>query len=55
MEASKELDDIASALNEASKHGLEIEVIWSALQAMKECPHYSIGQAMNAGLLEWDI
>ena len=54
-EVTDEMDDIANALNEASKYGLEVEVICWALKAMKECPHYTIGQAMEAGLLEWDI
>ena len=54
-EASEEIEDIGDSLNMAHRYGLEVEVIWSALRAMKECPHYTIGQAMAAGLFEWDI
>lgn len=52
---SLELTSIGDALKNASEYGLEPEVIWSALKAMRENPKLSIQEAMTAGILEWDL
>ena len=51
-------DDIKAvdhALTEAKKHGLEVEVIAWALNAMKKDNTLTIEQALSIGLEEWDI
>ena len=39
----------------AEKFGLQEEVVYSALKAMKGNPSLSINEAMEIGCLEWDI
>lgn len=48
-----DLDFINICLNKASDYNLEAEVIWAALQAMKQDPSLSINEAMQAGMDEW--
>ena len=50
-----DLKAVADTLKESGKHGLEVEVLWSAMNALKEDPTLSIEQALNCGLYEWDI
>ena len=40
-------------LDEAMELGLEIEVIYWALIAMKKNPELTPGQAFSVGLMEW--
>jgi hypothetical protein len=52
---SKEVDVICKALRDAEPYGLQSEVIWSALKAMKNDSNISIAQAIEEGLDEWDV
>lgn len=51
-EAMSELVYIRRVLQEAQKEGLAIEVVWSALQAMRN-PNITIQEAMQHGFSEW--
>lgn len=60
MTESDELHLINMTLNKARKHGLEAEVMWSAMRSYekyhKSAPEtYSIEWALECGLNEWDI
>lgn len=44
---------IKSVLDEASKYHLEVEVVYAALQWMKDNPESSIGTAIQMGEAEW--
>lgn len=44
---------IAELLEEARKHGLEVEVITWALQAMQEYPEHQPYEAFAIGYHEW--
>lgn len=46
---------VADTLKESGKHGLEVEVFWSAMNALKHNPALSIEEALDYGLYEWDI
>lgn len=52
---TSELRDIKYCLDEASKHGLEIEVIREALYIMKINPNSTISQCMKWACYEWDV
>lgn len=52
-EITKSMDVVASALHEAAKHNLQIEVVTWALKYMKEDPTISIEEAITMGLNEW--
>jgi hypothetical protein len=47
-----ELAYIDDVLHEANQFRLATEVVWSALQAMKQ-PNITIQEAMQHGLSEW--
>jgi hypothetical protein len=56
----QELDAIQYALKTAKQHGLEAEVIWSAMTAYglhhEKAPEtYSVEWALECALNEWDI
>jgi hypothetical protein len=40
-------------LTHASEHGLDVEVVISALKAMKDDPNLTIQEAMHIGFFEW--
>ncbi len=46
----KEFDEVAYMLDQANKHGLLIEVVWSALNAAG-----TITERCESALREWDI
>ena len=48
-----DLKVIYEALQEAKKYGLEAEVIWSALNYVKNNPNQSLIEATHYGLREW--
>lgn len=48
-----ELQAIGDVLDEALEAGLEVEVIYWALKAMKENPQLTIPEAMALGITEW--
>lgn len=52
-EVSSSLDFIATGLSLAQEYGLEIEVIYYALKAMKENPELTPAQAFYLGVSEW--
>ena len=45
--------DVSDCLSEAIEYGLETEVVYTALQTMKEYPQLSISEAIKVGLNEW--
>ena len=49
----EELTTIHSVLSEAKEYGLETEVIWSALNSLKNNPTQTIVEAMENGINEW--
>lgn len=48
-----DLEYISNCLEGAKAFGLEAEVVWAALQAMKSDPSMSIDAAMLEGMNEW--
>lgn len=46
-------DRIKFALNEARKHGLEVEVVYDALLTMKEDNSLTISDTIIEGFYEW--
>ena len=55
MEEDYIIDELAyinDVLTEASQYQLTAEVVWSALQAIKQ-PNITIQEAMQHGLSEW--
>lgn len=60
MRESGEIDAITKGLNLASKHGLETEVVWSAMRAYakyhESAPEtYDMEWAFECALNDWDI
>ena len=53
MSASTDMKVISVLLDEAMEHGLELEVIYSALKAMREDETVSPAQAFQIGMDEW--
>lgn len=49
------IDLVGATLAEASHYALEIEVIASAMETLKENPEMEISEALQYGLKEWDI
>lgn len=49
------MEDIADMLELAREYGLEAEVVYSALEAMKANPDLETEDALAEGLLEWDV
>ena len=47
------MDIVFNALKEASKFGLETEVVVWALESMRSNPNQSVGTAMMNGFDEW--
>ena len=54
-EMSADLEAVNEALETAHDYNLELEVVWSALRAVKNDPSLSIADAMAMGLNEWDL
>lgn len=48
-----EFENITNALNEATKYGLQTEVVYSALLGLKNNPEWTIEQAISYGFYEW--
>ena len=53
MSASTDMKVISVLLDEAMEHGLELEVIYSALKAMREDETITPAQAFQMGCDEW--
>lgn len=59
MKVSKEkqleldMKNIKVCLDAAKQHGLEVEVVYWALQFMKETPSMTASEAINLGFDEW--
>ena len=49
----KELEAILSLLSKAKEYNLETEVVWSALNSLKNNPTQTIVEAMENGMNEW--
>ena len=49
----EELEFIGNQLDIALEYGLEVEVIYYALKAMKEDPKLSPSEAFILGVIEW--
>lgn len=52
---NKELKKIHEVLKDVEKYNLTVEVIYSALRAMKENSDLTIEQAITIGRMEWDV
>jgi hypothetical protein len=46
---------ITDALKDAGEHGLQTEVVYSALKLMKSHPDAEIDVAVHEAMVEWDI
>ena len=53
MSANTDMKVIVVLLDEAMEHGLELEVIYSVLKAMREDETISPAQAFQTGMDEW--
>ena len=53
MGATIEIRNISKALETAKDYGLLTEVVWSAMNYMKQNPKATLCDAMSYGLLEW--
>lgn len=51
--AQQEVEIISKGLDTALEFGLEVEVIYQALQAMKADPTQSPAEAFISGISEW--
>ena len=51
----KELDYVSTCLRDAEAYGLTTEVVTYALKAMKAHPEFSVQDAMERGMEEWDV
>lgn len=49
----RDLDYINKILRESKKYGLNTEVVWSALNAMKKDQHMDLKQAITIGYYDW--
>jgi hypothetical protein len=49
------IDLVADTMHEASHYNLHVEVIASAMKALKDNPGMGIQEAINFGLKEWDL
>lgn len=49
----EEMEIISKGLDTALQFGLEVEVIYQALQAMKKSPEISPAEAFVFGVAEW--
>jgi len=52
-EIVQDLEYIHSLLDESAEYGLTTEVVFSALQAMKNDPKLTIAEAIQIGYDEW--
>ena len=52
--ASEDIEHIREALDVAEQYGLQLEIVWSAIQYAKSNPEDSVEEAMNHALGEWD-
>ena len=53
MSANTDMKVIGVLLDEAMEHGLELEVIYSALKSMREDETISPAQAFQIGMDQW--
>lgn len=51
----EEMNTIQWALELAEKHGLQIEVIYSAFEHKNNFPDASLAECFQVGLDEWDL
>lgn len=51
----EDLEKVSEILYESSKYQLESEVFLWSLYYVKEHPEASIEEALNAGMVEWDL
>lgn len=49
------IDLVGEALHEAAEYGLQIEVMASAMQKLRDNPGMHISIALQHGLNEWDV
>jgi len=49
------VDLVAQVMHESAEYDLQIEVIASAMQALRDNPGMDISVALQHGLNEWDI
>ena len=49
----KDLEIIKEVLKESAIHGLQIEVVYSALKFMKQQPELTISEAIQFALNDW--
>ena len=60
LREGRDIDAVANALDLAGKHGLQAEVVWSAMKTYakyhKHAPEtYDMGWAFECALNDWDI
>lgn len=55
VKSLEELDKVSEVIYEAGRYQLTAEVILWTLYHMKENPKSSIGEALSAGMAEWDL
>ena len=48
-------DDCEKVLVEADKHGLQLEVVWSAFKHKTQFPDAPLLQCLQVGAHEWDV
>ena len=46
---------VKSAMNEAANHGLQVEVMASAMKMLKDNPEMEISRALVHALNDWDV
>lgn len=51
----KELDYVQECLRDSGAYQLTAEVVTWALKAMKAHPEFSVQEAMERGMEEWDV
>jgi hypothetical protein len=52
-ESQKELEAISNTIEYCTPHGLELEVLWSAMHYLKSNPELSIQEALRDGESDW--
>jgi hypothetical protein len=48
-------DDCEKVLVESDKHGLQLEVVWSAFKHKTQFPDAPLLQCLQVGAHEWDV
>lgn len=52
-DTERDMFSINSAINSADFNDLNVEIIWSAMNTLKQQPELSIEQAIECGVSEW--